>query len=331
MSDTQALAARAGDTSARWASRVWTTGAWAALAWLITAAVTFGVRGQVLTPPHGLVARLELILAATLFVASVAFAERDPLKVRPHGRRIVALAFIVQGWEIVTAKTGWLPLPFFPSPEAVSNVYRTDMPRLLDSAFHSLLILAPGFLIGALVGIVSGIAMGWSREAHYWGHPVVRVLGPLPALAWLPVALFAFPTIYAASVFLVALATALPVAVLTTSGVAQVDRRLYDVGRTLGAPSKFLIRTIAIPSALPHIFVGLFMGLSASFAVLIFAEMVGAKSGLGWYLQWAQGWAAYANLYAVLALMSALFSGLIAILFIVRGRVLRWHKDMVQW
>jgi len=313
------------------ASRVWSTGTWAALAWLITAAITFGTRAQVLTPPNEPVVLIELILAATLLVASFTFAHRDPLKIRPHGRHIVALAVVVLGWELVTAKAGWLPLPFFPSPEAVFNVYQTDTPRLLDSTLHSLLILAPGFLIGAFVGILSGIAMGWSQEAHYWGHPVVRVLGPLPALAWLPVALFAFPTIYAASVFLVALATALPVAVLTTSGVKQVDRRLYDVGRTLGAPSRFLIRTIAIPSALPHIFVGLFMGLSASFAVLIFAEMVGAKSGLGWYLQWAQGWAAYANLYAVLALMSALFSSLIALLFTVRGRVLRWHKDMVQW
>jgi NitT/TauT family transport system permease protein len=52
------------------------------------------------------------------------------------------------------------------------------------------------------------------------------------------------------------------------------------------------------------VFVGLFMGLGSSFAVLVVAEMIGVKAGLGWYLQWAQGWAAYANMYAALIVMS---------------------------
>jgi NitT/TauT family transport system permease protein len=84
-------------------------------------------------------------------------------------------------------------------------------------------------------------------------------------------------------------------------------------------------------AALPHVFVGLFMGLSASFAVLIVAEMMGVKAGLGFYLQWAQGWAAYANLYAALLIMALLFSGLISLLFLVRGRVLAWQKNIVRW
>jgi len=73
------------------------------------------------------------------------------------------------------------------------------------------------------------------------------------------------------------------------------------------------------------------MGLGGSFTVLLVAEMLGAKSGLGWYLQWAQGWAAYANIYAVLAVMSVLFSSLTVILFAVRKRVLKWNQEAVQW
>ncbi len=55
---------------------------------------------------------------------------------------------------------------------------------------------------------------------------------------------------------------------------------------------------------MPHVFVGLFMGLGSAFAVLVVAEMLGVKAGLGWYLQWAQGWAAYDNMHAALALMA---------------------------
>jgi NitT/TauT family transport system permease protein len=88
---------------------------------------------------------------------------------------------------------------------------------------------------------------------------------------------------------------------------------------------------VAVPAALPNVFVGLFMGLGSSFAVLIIAEMMGVKAGLGWYLQWAQGWAAYANLYGALIVMALLFSGLISLLFHVRDRVLAWQKGIVRW
>ncbi len=162
-------------------------------------------------------------------------------------------------------------------------------------------------------------------------HPVLRFIGPLPATAWLPIAFFTFPSSWSASTFLIALATAFPVTVLTWSGVASVSSAYYDVARTLGAKSSFLVLKVAIPAALPHVFVGLFMGLGSSFAVLVVAEMIGVKAGLGWYLQWAQGWAAYANMYAALIVMSLLCSGAITLLFKVRDRLLVWQKGVVKW
>ncbi|CAH0142360.1 hypothetical protein SRABI13_00316 [Erwinia aphidicola] len=77
--------------------------------------------------------------------------------------------------------------------------------------------------------------------------------------------------------------------------------------RTLGASTLFLVCRVAVPASMPHVFVEVFMGLGASFSVLVAAEMMGVKSGLGWYLQWAQGWAAYANMYAALMVMALLF------------------------
>ena len=159
----------------------------------------------------------------------------------------------------------------------------------------------------------------------------MRVIGPLPATAWLPRAFFVFPTSGSASTFLIALATAFPLTVLTWSGVAGVQTAYYDVARTLGATPRFLILKVAIPAALPHVFVGLFMGLGSSFAVLVVAEMLGVKSGLGWYLQWAQGWAAYANMYGALLVMALMCSTLITLLFRLRDRLLAWQKGLVKW
>ena len=88
---------------------------------------------------------------------------------------------------------------------------------------------------------------------------------------------------------------------------------------------------VAIPAAMLHVFVGLFMGLGNSFAVLVVAEMLGVKSGLGWYLQWAQGWAAYASMYAALLIMAAVCSGLLTLLFRLRDRLLSWQRGLLRW
>ena len=244
---------------------------------------------------------------------------------------LVVLGVFLTLWEVATAKFAWLPLPFFPPPQAILEVYTDDLPKLLDSVFASVKLQLGGYVIGATVGFLTGVSIGWSQKIGYWVHPVLRFIGPLPATAWLPIAFFTFPSSWSASTFLIALATAFPVTVLTWSGVASVSNAYYDVARTLGAKPSFLVLKVAIPAALPHVFVGLFMGLGASFAVLVIAEMIGVKAGLGWYLQWAQGWAAYANMYAALIVMSLLCSGAITLLFKTRDRLLVWQKGVVKW
>jgi NitT/TauT family transport system permease protein len=244
---------------------------------------------------------------------------------------LMVLALFLAAWQAVTAKLGLLPLPFFPPPQAILEVVIDDRALLGAGIFASFRLLATGYFLGAAVGFVTGVAIGWSPLASYWIHPVLRFIGPLPATAWLPLAFFIFPSSFSASIFLIALATGFPVTVLTWSGVAGVNSAYYDIARTLGASQRFLVLKVAIPAAMPHVFVGLFMGLGNSFAVLVVAEMLGVKAGLGWYLQWAQGWAAYANMYAALLIMAFLCSGLITLLFRVRDRLLSWQKGLVRW
>jgi NitT/TauT family transport system permease protein len=269
---------------------------------------------------------LALALAA---IAGVRFAGMQ--RMRRAAPWLLALASFIAAWEAITAKLGWLPLPFFPPPQAILEVLIDDWTRLGESMIASLRLLATGYLLGAVVGFAAGVAIGWSRLASYWIHPVLRFVGPLPATAWLPIAFFVFPSSFSASIFLIALATGFPVTVLTWSGVAGVSSAYYDIARTLGANERFLVLKVAIPAAMPHVFVGLFMGLGNSFAVLVVAEMLGVKAGLGWYLQWAQGWAAYANMYAALLIMACLCSGLITLLFRLRDRLLSWQKGVVRW
>ena len=306
----------------------------AAATWLAAAAITAFIPDIDDFERTGLLADAMAAIGsilAVLVIATRVLRIAPPERVRRTGswRILLAVAFAI--WELVTAKFPLLPRPFFASPQALLEVFTDDYPRLGDSVWHSLRLLTGGYAIGAVIGFIAGVAIGWSRAVGYWAHPVLRLIGPLPATAWLPIAFFAFPSSHSASTFLIALATGFPVTVLTWSGVASVNRAYYDVARTMGASRRFLVLKVAIPAAMPSVFVGLFMGLGASFSVLVVAEMMGVKSGLGWYLQWAQGWAAYANMYAALLVMALMCTGLITLLFRMRDRLLAWQKGLVQW
>lgn len=316
---------------------IWRTGLVATLAWVGLGALTLawpnkpiGFSDWAFTEEFGIAALAVavLLLAVALLGARAGQVGR---RLRPAGQWLVAAPLLLALWELLTAKLGLLPPPFFAPPQSLVDVVVEDWSRLGLSTAHSLRLLANGLVFGALVGFLTGVWIGWSRIAGYWVHPLLRFLGPVPASALLPLAFFFAPSSYSAAVFLVALATFFPVAVLTWSGVASVPKSYYDVARTLGASEWFLVLRVAIPAALPQVFVGLFMGLGASFSVLVTAEMMGVKAGLGWYLQWAQGWAAYANMYAALLVMAVLCSGLITLLFTVRDRVLSWQKGTVKW
>jgi NitT/TauT family transport system permease protein len=330
----QRSVASAADVPALAPWRSWLALAAASAAWFAVAALThlWPDRPDSDWPYTSTFAAILGALGAWLAAAVIAGRWIGSLpRLRHLAPWLLVLALFVLVWEVVTAKLGLLPLPFFPPPQAILEVFVDDWARLGESVLASFKLLAGGYAIGAGVGFAVGVSVGWSQAIGYWIHPLLRFVGPLPATAWLPLAFFVLPSSWSASTFLIALATGFPVTVLTWSGVASVNSAYYDIARTLGANRRFLIFNVAIPGAMPHVFVGLFMGLGNSFAVLVVAEMLGVKAGLGWYLQWAQGWAAYANMYAVLLIMALACSGLITLLFRLRDHLLSWQKGLVRW
>ena len=244
---------------------------------------------------------------------------------------IAAAVFVLIGWALVTSVLHLLPLPYFPGPSGVLLSLVNDGAVLFDSTWHSLLLLLGGYSLGVAVGLISGICIGWFPHARYWGMPILKIVGPIPATAWIPLAMVLSPSAMFSAIGLIALAVWFPVTMLTASGISNTRASYLDVARTLGAGRVYLIFNVAIPAALPSIFIGLFMGLGASFLTLVVAETVGVKSGLGWYVSWAQGWAEYGKVYAALLIMAAFFSTIMTALFKVRDRVLAWQKGVIKW
>lgn len=310
---------------------LWRNGVLAAVSWAAAAFVTMGLPDVVPWGSGGLFATITGGIAVVFLVLSLVAHRLGRLgEVLVHyGQWFIAIGIWLALWELTTAKSGWLPKPFFSPPHGLLNVYVTDGQRLLICVAYTLRLWSLGFLAGITVGYAVGVALGWSKTFSYWGMPFLKLIGPVPATAWIPCTFYFFPSTFGASIFIVALASGIPVAILTASGVGSVNRAFYDVGRILGADNWYLIRKIAIPASTPHVFVGLFMALYYSFAVLVVAEMLGAKYGLGWYIQFQTAYSGYANVYAALVIMAVLCAGIIRLLFVARDRLLGWQEGFI--
>ena len=234
-------------------------------------------------------------------------------------------------YNILTAKLALLPVLYFPAPDRILAVFPEDPTYLLTGMAYSYRLLLLGWFFGATVGIVTGVLIGFSKNASYWISPLVRGLGPIPSTAWIPLVLVAFPTIVSGSVFLIALAVWFPTTVLTASGIANIKQSYFEAAATLGASRFYQIFHVGIPAAMPNVFLGLFNGTCSSFITLMTAEMLGAKYGLGWYINWQKEMMAYANVYAGLIMIAVSFYVIITGMFKIRVKVLGWQEGVIKW
>lgn len=234
-------------------------------------------------------------------------------------------------YNLITLKFNILPQVYFPFPDKILNVFVTDWRFLLKSLFHSTRLQFFGMFFGIISGVITGVLVGWSKRWSYWVNPLIKLVGPIPATAWIPIALVAFPSSITASVFMIALSVWFPTTILTSSGIQNIEKSYFEVASTLGASSKYQILKIALPAAMPSMFVGFFNGICASFLTLMTAEMLGVKYGIGWYINWQREIMAYPNVYAGLIIIAIFCSFFVALLFKIRDRVLVWQKGVIKW
>ncbi|MDR3249270.1 MAG: ABC transporter permease subunit [Treponema sp.] len=244
----------------------------------------------------------------------------------------LGVAFLLLGaYDLITIKANLIPSLYFPAPERIVDVFIRDWFFLLRCLVYSLRLLLSGFFLGAFLGILTGTLIGWSQRWNYWVMPFIRIVGPIPSTAWIPIALVVFTKATDASLFLIALGVWFPTTILTSSGILNVRKSYFEVSSTLGASTLRNILSIALPAAAPNIFAGIFNGTSASFLTLMAAEMIGCKFGIGWYINWQRETLAYSQVYAALIVIAVTFSLLINLQFKLRNRVLSWQKGTIRW
>lgn len=248
-------------------------------------------------------------------------------KVKFYTVLMIFLGFICY----LTDKTMLLPKIYFPSINNVlaSAIFEREI--LFKCTLYSIRLLFLGILFGGSAGILTGILIGWNKTLNYWFFPIIRFVGPMPTAIWISIALLVFPTLFSTSVFIVALTMWFPVTIQTSSGIQNVSKGYYDVADTLGASTTYQIFRIAIPAAMPQIFVGIFTGVTTSFISLMLAELMGSKYGIGWYINWKQQIMAYANVWVALFILASLCYTTICLLFSLRRKFLSWQEALIRW
>ena len=273
---------------------------------------------------------LLAVVYGILFIASFISAKLDE-RISYKAPLIAGTAVLITVINLITSKYALLPVLFFPCLDRVFGVFVTDYELLIQCILASGQLLLRGFLAGGILGFLTGILIGFSKKASYWISPFMKFVGPIPPTSWSPLVLSLFTTTYSASVFMVALAVWFPITLMTSSGIQNVNNSYFEVASTLGSGKLNRIFKVAVPAAMPSIFLGIFYATCSAFVTLVTAELLGADAGLGWYLNWEKSMMLYANVYAGLILIAVICTMVITLVFKIKDQVLVWQRGVIKW
>ncbi len=189
-------------------------------------------------------------------------------------------------WQLAS-NLGFIDLRYVPSPASIAEAGwdLTLSGQLWHHMGATLRRLVVGFILGAVPGVAIGMVMGLNRWVRAALDPLVAALYPIPKIAILPLLMLVFGLGDGSKVAVVAMSVLFLTIINTTAGVVQLERIYFDVARNFGTPWHLLFLRVILPGVLPNIFAGLRISMGVSLVVLIGAEFVTSRSGIG-YLIW---------------------------------------------
>lgn len=271
----------------------------------------------------------------TLGRRQVLTADQDPTpsvgsRLRGVGVRVLrasaAIVLFLVIWE-VAPRVGLVDKVFLPPLSAVLESFWELLTsgELGKHVGTSLTRAGTGFAIAVLLAIPLGIAIGWWASVAQFLGPFLELFRNTAALALLPVFILVLGIGETSKITLVVYACFFPILLNTIAGVRTVDPLLVKSARSLGLPPVRLFQKVVLPAAVPTIFTGIRMAGTSSILVLIAAEMVGAKAGLGYLITYAQFNFQITNMYAGIIAISLVGVSINAVLVTLERYFSRWR------
>jgi ABC-type nitrate/sulfonate/bicarbonate transport system permease component len=246
-------------------------------------------------------------------------------KKAPHWVSGVTVLFILVIWELV-CRSGFISELFLPAPTSIL-LTGWDMVisgELIVNGQASLLRIIIGFLTGSIAGVFLGLFLGFSKLADAMGNPVIYALYPIPKIALLPLIILWLGIGELSKISIIALGVFFPVVINTYSGVKNLDPLLIKVAVSFKTTKVNIIRKVILPGAMPVIFAGLKLAAGTALLLLVAAEMIAAKEGIG----------AMILHYGDLMLTTKLMVGILtlSLLGVVFNHFLQWvERRVIPW
>ena len=183
-----------------------------------------------------------------------------------------------------------------------------------------------GFVLAAFIGVILGLLIGYSKTIAAIFMPPLEILRPIPAVAWIPLAILMFPSSEASMIFITFLGALFPILLNTIHGVEAVDRRLIASAKSLGAGQFAILREVIIPCSLPSITTGLAIGMGTCWFCLVTAEMISGQLGIGYFTWESFTLQNYADIIVGMLLIGALGMISSALLRYVGKKLTPWYQ-----
>lgn len=205
---------------------------------------------------------------------------------------VISLVAFLIVWHLLTKYRVVFFVRFINVPSPL-DVYASFTKAIHDPKFLTHILLSCrrillGFCLAAIVAVPLGLVMGRFKLLHEIIFPVSEVLRPIPAIAWVPMAIMLWPTNEQSIIFITFIGSFFPILVNTLHGMSLVDPVLVRAARCLGARESAIFKEVYFPASLPHIFTGLTVGMGVAWVSLIAAEMISGQYGIGYFT-----WEAY--------------------------------------
>jgi NitT/TauT family transport system permease protein len=273
---------------------------------------------------HPLYAIILIITAEFLFLAVSAFAEKEkPLNLFAD---IIGFAYIfLILWTLLTAKFNVLKASFFPPPGTVFEQAVRDGSIIILNIRTSLGIVVQGYITALVVAIPLGLFLGWNIRSGNAAIYISKFLGSIPPVVYIPYGIALLPTFRSVSVMVIFLASFWPALAGTMSGALNVERQIIDSARSLDVKRLPMLFQIILPASLPQIFTGCNQGLSVSFILLTSAEMIGGRSGLGYYVKNFSDFGDYTRIIAGVIVIGIVVSIITFLFNKLQGYLMRWR------
>ena len=239
---------------------------------------------------------------------------------------IAVMAVLIAVWWAVVVATGSV---VFPTPwQVVTGTLELARDgTLFEHIGASLMRVGIGFGLAVLVAVPLGLWMGWVRGAYLTLNPVFQMLRPISPIAWIPIAILWFGVGNVSPIFLIFLSSVFPMVVQTTVGVHTIPKRYLRAAANFGVPRRTLFRQVVIPAVLPQVIVGMRIGLGVAWLVVVAAEMIALRSGLGYLIMDSRNAGNRYDLVVagmiIIGLIGLLLDGLMRLL--EGSRLVRWR------